>query len=180
MTTDTRASLAHDVLLIAFLVALGAIARIFPQDWNLMPVAATALFAGRVLGRPVLAPIVPLAAMLISDRFLAPGHLGVTLVVYTAFVLPAVVGMLSRRLTGTAVVAASMIGCSLAFFLSTNFAVWLWDGLYPLTAQGLADCYIAALPFLRNTVGGDLLWIGLLYAGLWLAQHMPSAARRSV
>jgi hypothetical protein len=50
-----------------------------------------------------------------------------------------------------AVFGAGLLGSTI-FFLLTNFTVWAFgEGMiYPLTAQGLLDCYIQALPFFRN------------------------------
>jgi hypothetical protein len=75
-------------------------------------------------------------------------------------------------------VVVTMISCSLAFFALSNFAVWAFSGMYPLTAQGLAECYIVALPFLDKTVMGDLFWTGVLFGGAWLVQHGPALVRR--
>ena len=72
-----------------------------------------------------------------------------------------------------------MVSCSLIFFVATNFAVWLFSGLYPLDLQGLAQCYVAALPFLEMTVMGDLFWTAILFGGAWLVQHGPALARRA-
>ncbi len=44
------------------------------------------------------------------------------------------------------------------FFLLTNGAVWLMGGWYPLTLAGLAECYLAGLPFYRWTILGDLFF----------------------
>jgi hypothetical protein len=73
-----------------------------------------------------------------------------------------------------------MVACSLAFFLLSNGAVWAFSGMYPLTGQGLTQCYIAALPFLDKTVLGDLFWTAVLFGGAWLVQHMPSLSRRAL
>ena len=49
---------------------------------------------------------------------------------------------------------------SLIFFVITNFAVWLvWD-FYPKTFDGLILCYVAGLPFLRNTLMSTILYTG--------------------
>ncbi len=45
---------------------------------------------------------------------------------------------------------------SLWFFLISNFGVWIY--WYPNTLQGLLSCYVAALPFYRNTLLGDLFF----------------------
>ena len=52
--------------------------------------------------------------------------------------------------------------------------------MYPLTWQGLTQCYVAALPFLDKTVLGDLFWTAVLFGGAWLVQHMPSLSRRAL
>lgn len=48
---------------------------------------------------------------------------------------------------------------SLSFFLISNFGVWLF--WYPRSFEGLLSCYLAALPFYRNTLIGDLFFGGL-------------------
>jgi hypothetical protein len=46
------------------------------------------------------------------------------------------------------------------FFLVSNFGVWLF--WYPTTWQGLISCYLAAVPFYRNTLLGDMFFTGLV------------------
>jgi hypothetical protein len=170
--------LRADLLLVAFLIAFDVVARLLPHAPGFMPVAASALFAGRFLKTPVLAPIVPLAAMALSGFALAGEDARVLFVVYGAITLPAIAGILSRRWRGAGAIVAVMLSCSLVFFATTNFAVWLFSGLYPLDLQGLAQCYIAALPFLEKTVTGDLFWTAILFGGAWLVQHAPALSRR--
>jgi len=57
---------AGEFMLLFGLVAFDVIVRILPDAPNFSPVAASALFAGAVLGRP-LALAVPLAALALSD-----------------------------------------------------------------------------------------------------------------
>jgi hypothetical protein len=73
-----------------------------------------------------------------------------------------------------------MLSCSLIFFVTTNFAVWVFGSLYPLTWQGLVQCYVAALPFLDKTVLGDLFWTTVLFGSAWLVQHTPMLSRRAL
>ena len=49
------------------------------------------------------------------------------------------------------------------FFLTSNFAEWLGDPLYPKTAAGLALCFAAAIPFFWNTLAADLLGTATLF-----------------
>ncbi len=174
-----RADLWMDFGLVAFLIAFDMAARLLPHAPGVWPFAASALFAGRVLRVPVLAIVVPLAAVLLSNVALAGDDWRVTAVVCAAITLPAFAGMLSRRYPGAIAVAAGMVSCSLIFFVTTNFAVWAFNGMYPMNLQGLAQCYIAALPFLDKTVMGDLFWAAVLFGGAWLVQHCPALARRA-
>jgi hypothetical protein len=163
-----------DFALVAFLIGLGVTARILPHAPGVWPVAASALFAGRVLRWPLLALIVPIGAVALSNLLLPGDHWQVLATVTAALCVPALLGMLARRWSGIAPTAAAMLASSLVFFVATNFAVWAFDGLYPATLQGLAACYIAALPFLDRTVFGDLAWAGALFGGAWLALHGPA------
>ena len=175
-----RADLWMDLALVAFLIGFDVAARLLPHVPGLWPFAASALFAGRVLRIPALAVIVPLAAVLLSNVALAGDDWRITLVVCAAITLPAFAGMLTRRWRGAVPIVAAMLSCSLIFFVTTNFAVWLFSGIYPLDLQGLAQCYIAALPFLDKTVLGDLFWTAVLFGGAWLVQHGPALARRAL
>lgn len=174
---NARADLRMDLALVAFLVALDVVARLLPHPPGFLPVAASALFAGRVLRIPALALAVPVGAMALSGLGLAGDDWRVSAVVYAAIALPALAGMLSRRWRGALPVVGAMVSCSLIFFAASNFAVWAFSGMYPHTWQGLAACYVAALPFLDKTVLGDLVWTGVLFGGAWLVQHRPAFGR---
>jgi hypothetical protein len=174
-----RAELWMDFALIAFLIGFDVTARVLPHDAGVWPVAASAIFAGRMLRHPLFAIVVPLAAVALSNFALPPDDWRVSLVVYAAVALPAVIGVLARRWRGALPVIAGTIANSLIFFAVTNFAVWAFNDLYPMTLAGLAQCYAAAVPFLDRTVLGDLFWVTVLFGGAWLVQHGPALMRRS-
>jgi hypothetical protein len=176
----SRADLWMDLLLVAFLIGFDVAARLLPHVPGVWPFAASALFAGRMLRLPALAVIVPLAAALLSNVALAGDDWRITLVVCLAITLPAFAGMLVRRWPGAVPVVVAMVSCSLIFFVTTNFAVWAFSGIYPRTLDGLMQCYIAALPFLDKTVLGDLFWTAVLFGGAWLAQRVPALSRRAL
>ena len=178
--TNTRHELWMDLAMVAFLVALDVTARLLPHAPGVWPVAATALFAGRTLRLPALALIVPLAAVILSNVALANDDWAVTLVVFAAVTVPVFAGMLIRNRRGALPIAAAMVSCSLIFFATTNFAVWAFNGMYPMTWDGLVACYVAALPFLDRTVFGDLFWAASLFGGAWLVQHGPALGRRTL
>ena len=117
---------------------------------------------------------------MLSNVALAGDDWRITLVVCLAITLPVFGGMLARRWPGAIPVIVAMLSCSLIFFATTNFAVWVFSDMYPLTWQGLVQCYVTALPFLDKTVLGDLFWTAVLFGGAWLAQHVPALSRRAL
>jgi hypothetical protein len=169
-----RTDLWMDVALVVFLIGFDVAARLLPHAPGVWPFAASALFAGRMLRLPALAVIVPVAAVLLSNVALAGDDWQVTLVVCAAITLPAFAGMLARRWSGALPVVGAMVSCSLIFFVTTNFAVWAFNGMYPMTWQGLVQCYVAALPFLDKTVLGDLMWTAILFGGAWAVARGPA------
>lgn len=151
------------------LVGLDVMARLAPHAPNFTPIAASALFAGAVLRSRALALAVPLAAMLASDLVLGTYDWRVMGVIYAALALPALLGRWGRARSAI-VLAPLALSSSLLFFATTNFAVWAFSGIYTEDLADLVHCYVAALPFLQNTVTGDMFWTTLLFGGWWLAQ----------
>ena len=176
--TANRSALLADLALIAFLVAFDVLARLLPHAWGFMPIAASALFAGRMLRNPVLAPVVPLAAMALSGLVLAGDDWRISLITYAAITLPAFAGMATRNWRGVLPTGGVMVACSVAFFLLSNFAVWAFSGMYTLDLAGLTQCYVLALPFFQNSLMGDLFWTAVLFGGAWMIQHAPLLSRR--
>ena len=131
-----RADLWMDLALVAFLIGFDVVARLVPHAPGFLPIAASALFAGRMLRIPAFAPVVPVAAMVLSALALGPDDWRISLVVTVAISLPALVGIVSRRWPGIAAMAAVMVPCSLVFFAVSNFAVWAFSGMYSLDFAG--------------------------------------------
>ena len=171
-------SLRADLLLALALIGLCVAMRLLPQVSNFSPVAAAALFAGAVLGRRWLALLVPIAAMLIGDLALGFYDGRVMAVVYAALALPALIGMMARNGRPWFIAIGGALTASLIFYLTTNLAVWAFGGQYKFDMAGLIQCYIAALPFLKYTVAGDLFWSVALFGGALLlrAQSRPAKA----
>ena len=150
------------LIAVAFLSRMG-------KEWlelslpNFHAVLAVSLFAGFYFRSPALVAGVPLAAMLLSDWCLGGYEPVVRVTVYASLLLPAVVGSLLRsKLTATRLFAGTL-GCSLLFFLATNFAVWCGADWYRHDLAGLLKCFARALPFLKYTLAGDLLFTAALF-----------------
>ena len=62
---------------------------------------------------------------------------------------------------------------STVFFVVSNFGVWL-GGFYPLTLNGLVECYVLAVPFYGALLVGDGFYAAVLFGG----QEMLSSVLR--
>jgi hypothetical protein len=165
-------------ILLAGMILAAAATRLIPHPANFTPIAALALFGGANFASKRAALLVPLAAMALSDLVL--GFSAITPVVYGSFALIVGLGLWLRRRKTVSRVAFAATGSALLFFLLTNFGVWSLDGLYPKTLAGLGDCYIAAIPFFRNTLMSGLLYSALLFGGLALAERRFASLREPV
>ncbi|HEX9007248.1 MAG TPA: DUF6580 family putative transport protein [Bacteroidota bacterium] len=155
------------------LVFAAAFSRLLPHPANLTPVTAIALFGAMYLDRRS-AFLVPIAAMLLSDAVLG-FHSGM-IWVYGSFVAITCIGFWLRDHRGLMQTIGATVAGSVLFFVVTNFGAWLGElALYPRTAAGLAECYVAAIPFFRNTLLGDLGYVALLFGAFELARRwIPS------
>lgn len=157
----------RSALLLTMIFAAAAL-RLLPHPSNFEPIGALALFAGAHLEKRR-AFLIPLAAMLLSDALL--GFHSQVPVVYAAFALVAWMGFSLKGQVTASALGVSGLAASLLFFALTNFGVWMFDSLYPHTLAGLAACYIAALPFLTNSIAGTLFYSAILFGGFALAER---------
>lgn len=167
------------------LTVLSALGRLVPHAPNVTPLGGSCLFAGsRING--MLAYLLPLAVMLVTDPFAYWGH-GYTLaspVIYASFLVNVWLG---RRLLGSSDritpvrVGGTAFLCSLQFFVLTNLALWVGgvarhNPIYSADLAGFVRCYTMALPFWGRTLAGDLLFSGALF-GLYelLSRRMANS-----
>lgn len=170
MTTNHNRLIA---LLSAIIIAAGL--RLVPHPPNFSPIDAMALFSGAYLGRRALAFVAPLGALLLSDLVLGFYHGQET--VYFSVALIVMIGMVALTRRSALRVGTAAIVSSILFFVITNFGMWLFSGMYPRTAAGLVDCYVAAIPFFQNTVAGDLFYAAVLFGAFRLAEHLAPRLR---
>ena len=164
------------------IVLLAVLARFAPHAPNFSPVFGALLFGGaRLKGRDAI--WFPMALLALSDIVLTTQVYHLRLdwtepALLAAFASVALIGRwLRERVSVRTVLAASLVG-AVAFFLISNFGVWLGDQIYPRNLAGLAACYIAALPFFGNSLAASLLYGGLLF-GAWEVWRRRHAARKS-
>src|SRR5581483_1136179 len=142
------------------LVFIGVSFRLLPHPANFAPVAAIAIFGGAVLPRR-LAVWTPLLAMITSDAII--GFHGLIAVTWGCYALIALASSHWLRTPKFFRGAFLTVSSSIFFFVVTNFAVWVWSGMYDHTLNGLIRCYTLALPFFRNTLLSDLIYTAALF-----------------
>ncbi len=164
-------------LVVAGVILAAAASRLIPHPPNVTPIAAMALFGGAHLADRRLAFLIPLAAMFLSD--LVIGLHGLLPVVYASVALVVCIGFWLRARTSALRVATAALAGSVAFFVITNFGVWASGSMYPKTLEGLVAAYVAAIPFFRNTLIGDAVYVALLFGGFALLQRLAQVSRRA-
>ncbi len=149
------------VVLLAMIVAAAA-TRLLPHPPNFTAIGALALFGGAYFTRRWVALLVPLAAMLLADLVLTSPDVSS----YACFALTVLLGMLLKdRVTFGRTTAAAVAATGL-FFVLSNVSVWWGSKTYLQNAAGLAECFVAAIPFAQNMLLGNLFYCGVLFGGL--------------
>jgi hypothetical protein len=76
-------------------------------------------------------------------------------------------------------VGVAALAGALLFFVVTNFGVWAIYPTYPKTWAGLQQCFVAAIPFFRNTLTADVVYTILLFSGAELLRDILAARDES-
>ena len=158
---------------IEFLIALvfvlmGAGLRLLPHPPNFAPITAIALFSGAFLSKRT-ALLLPLIAMIISDKFIGFYDIKLMAAVYGSFLLCVVLGFWIRKNKKWYRILGGSVFATLVFFVLTNFAFWVFTDFYAKTIPGLVQCYLAALPFLKNSFLGDLAYVIIFFGAFEIA-----------
>lgn len=171
----------RNYLIIYGLIALVILSRLVPHPVNFTPMGALGLFAGAYLARKS-AWLIPVVALFISDIFIGTYEPVAMFFVYLGFASGALVGhYLLKERAGILLLAGSSVAVAVLFFLLSNFGTWLAGTLYPMSATGLAQCFILALPFFGNTLAGTLVYTFLLFSVIeilnqYLVRNQPITA----
>lgn len=150
----------HVALVFALVGGAAVASRFMEFAPNFAAVGAAALFAGYVLRRPMLALALPVTVMLVSDAAIGFYDLPMMAVVYASLALPALWSARWSRVSGLAgsmKVACAAAGTGIGFFVTTNLAWWVfWSATH--TPVTLVQAYVDALPFLKYTLAGNLVF----------------------
>jgi hypothetical protein len=171
---------------ISLMIFFAAMSRLLPHPSNFAPIGGMALFGAAYYSKRYWAFLIPIVSMWISDLVLNnvvyaqyfDGFVWFysgSLFTYGAFALIALLGLWTLRKVRIPALLLSAVAASALFFAVSNFGVWWSTGMYPHTASGLWACYVAGLPFFRNTLGGDLVYTALLFGVFeWSVRRFPA------
>ncbi|MDR2469435.1 MAG: hypothetical protein LBD27_03005 [Tannerella sp.] len=171
--------------IICLMILLAAVSRLIPHPMGFAPIAGMALFGAAYYSKRYWAYIIPIAAMMLSDLALnlwvysayTAGHLSWMAYTYGSLALIVLMGTFVLKKVRILNLAVSAVGASVIFYLVSNFGVWLSSGMYPHTWSGLEACYVAALPFFRNGLAGDLVYTAVLFGAFELLRYKFPALR---
>ena len=181
-----KLQLTNRWLLLSLIIVLVAAFRLLPYLFgfnflfNFSPIGAMALFGAAYFSRRQMAFAVPFAALwvsniIIDNVFLSQYYEGFSLFsnwpVYLAFGLIVLLGMaIFKKVTPLRALAGSL-SASVVFFIVSNFFVWMEGTMYPMSAEGLMACYVAAIPFFWNTLAGDLFFVAMMFGAFEAIQY---------
>ena len=154
--------------MLAYLFVILAVAvRFMPHPWMFTPVVGSLLFFGaRGPRRQIWIPFMLLAASDVALTKLVYSY-PFTWDHYVTFAWYAAVLWLGTRLgakTKFIPVIGAALASSVSFYLITNLAAWAWLDMYPKNLNGVMMSYVAALPFFRNALAGDLIFTLAMFA----------------
>ena len=166
MNNPSKQNLSLELTLFGALLLLAVVSRFWLVEIpNFKPVAAIALLSGLLFSRFLLAMALPVCAMLLSDWQIGSYETPIMMAVYLSLLICPAIGWCAarwvqpskhNRTQTAAVVAGSALLISVLFFVLTNFAVWsVW---YGGRLSELLNCYVAAIPFFKYTLIGNLVF----------------------
>ena len=183
-------NLLRDVLILLLLIAVGVGSRFVLIDLpNFKPIAAIVLFAAFWFRSYWVAGLSLALVMLVSNAGLDSCPWQVTTGVFAGLAVAALLGrrlgsqfknagdVTARPANALVQLFGSALVMSLAFFVISNFAVWSMGQWYPLSIEGLAHCFVAAIPFFKYTFCGDLMFASGIFACWYVAEYLPSGSK---
>lgn len=180
------------ILAFVLLIALATLYRLMPdRPFGFAPQFAMALFGGAVFANKKHAFALPLLSMLISDILYqfcfnmgwgnTPGFYQGQITNYILFGGLTFFGFLMRdRKIGKSV--AALFGAPTAFFIASNFFVWLEGSGFsrPKTWEGLMQCYADGIPFYQGSIFATLVFSAVIFGAYYVIKYLFSVSKVQV
>jgi len=185
MNSESKNTLVISGLFILF----GAFSRLFTFLPNFSALESLALFGGAYISARYIAFIIPIAAMFFSDlvinntvaRPFFPDHDGLVIFSdymiwnFAAMILIVLFGRYFLKKVNLTRGILGILGATGIFWIVSNIGAWLSSGLFPLTFMGMMENFAFALPFLKNSLLGNLVFGAILFGSYeWLRYAYPN------
>jgi hypothetical protein len=154
--------------MLAYVFVLFAVATrllLIPHPWNFTPVTAALLYFGaRGSRRQMWLPVILLiGADLWLDKYYSYPFSWDLFFTWGWYAAMLWMGAALRANAKPLRIAGAALTGSVSFFLISNFGVWAATAMYPKSVSGLIACYAAGIPFVRQTLAGDLLYTTAMF-----------------
>ncbi|NBO57632.1 MAG: hypothetical protein EBU73_01665 [Chitinophagia bacterium] len=170
------------------LVIVAAAYRAIPgRPWGFAPQFAMAIFSGAVVKDKKWALVFPVLSLLISDIlyqllyvagvYNIPGFYNGMIGNYILFGSLTIIGFFTNAAKLSSI-AKSSFTAPTAFFIISNFMVWMGNGGYhrPKTMTGLMQVYYDGLPFYANSILATVVFGALLFGANELIKKFAHSA----
>jgi hypothetical protein len=171
------------ILMIVAAAAMRLVSYKFPYLLsNFTPVGAIGLFGGAYFRDKWKAYAVVLITLFASDIVLNYLYFskwtlwqGGSFWVYLTFALMVFIGSLIKKVNVATVGLASLASVAIHWLIID--LPWLYGTLYPHNLTGYGQSLIAALPFEKNMVLGDIVYCAIMFGGFELAKNKYTILR---
>jgi hypothetical protein len=178
--TNTRNAVL--IIMIIAATAMRLLVYKYQSFSNFTPVGAVALFGGAYFTDKWKAYLVVLLTLIFSDviiNYLYFSKIELfpsSVWLYLCFALMIYIGSLIKKVNVVNVSLASLAGIFIHWLVMD--LPWVYNtGLYAKTLAGYGHSLMAAIPFEKNMVLGDVLFCTLLFGGFELAKSKYTALR---
>lgn len=163
--------LNQKIAIITLLIISAVLWRLINNHYMIAPnlelITATSVIAALLFNYRA-GMITAFGSMVVSDLII--GNSPIFIYTWTSFLLIGAGAGLLKKINGknTKQIFASIgfaIISSLAFFLITNFGVWL-EGWYSMNLAGFIECFTLAIPFYRTMLIGNIILVPSSVAAL--------------
>ena len=158
------------------LIIGGAFSRLITVLPNFSVLESVALFSGAILVSKYRAILIPLVMMYFSDLiinntvarqyFAQEGFIW-----FSKYMIWNIISIIGIVILGSYILKkvtvgrfiGGVLGATLVFFLISNFGHWISTTTYPKNLTGLGACYVAGIPFLKNSLLGNFFFASILF-----------------
>ena len=138
------------------LILILAFSRLIPHPPNFTPIIAVAIMSGYFFKNIYLSIVVIALSMLTTDIIIG-FHTNMIFVYLSLFFIVITFFKFNYKIKLSNLFIFGFAG-SIVFYIISNFGVWLLSGMYEISLAGMAECYIAAIPFFKNTLFSTIIF----------------------